>query len=391
MSLNFPPRSDTKAAESEVSFTMDAQQRVRRIMNIIILFLVITSATGLAILGGWLLFHHAFAPPDASPHLISTYRGSNQLVGSSGYHLAWSPDSKRIAFSPGGSTVDIWNIADGEHLSAYTIGAREVLGLAWSPDGARIAASEYSQTSQGYSPTIQVWDAADGSNTRIYHSQIRVSFPYSDSAFLSWSPDGDRIVSAMDGELPQVWDASTGQLLFTYTDDTCPTQPPDVVDECIIALAWSPDGTRIASAGYDGKMQVWSATDGHLLHTFAKDKQIQWWSIIWSPDSKLIIAAHDGGIVTWNADNGRLISEHPSALPDAWSPDGKFYASSALVMTTFTGIMRVWETDSGHLIYTIKIVSPFGMAWSPNGKYIAVGSGAGITIQVWQLPSANRG
>ena len=60
----------------------------------------------------------------------------------------------------------------------------------------------------------------------------------------------------------QVWDAASGGKLATYTGHTNP----------VIAVAWSPNGTSIASAGYDHTVQVWSAPSRSWL---AEKRDIQ--------------------------------------------------------------------------------------------------------------------
>jgi WD40 repeat protein len=64
---------------------------------------------------------------------------------------------------------------------------------------------------------------------------------------LAWSPDGKRIASGGDDNIVHVWDASTGQALLQYRGHT----------DIIFKLAWSPDGAFIASTSADGTVQVW--------------------------------------------------------------------------------------------------------------------------------------
>jgi WD40 repeat protein len=66
---------------------------------------------------------------------------------------------------------------------------------------------------------------------------------------VAWSPDGTRIASGSADKTVQVWDAADGGHVFTYWGHS------DVVS----ALAWSPDGTRIASGSDDHTVQVWVA------------------------------------------------------------------------------------------------------------------------------------
>jgi serine/threonine protein kinase len=66
---------------------------------------------------------------------------------------------------------------------------------------------------------------------------------------VAWSPDGTRIASGGRDKTVQVWDAVTGHAMFTYHDHS----------SWVYTVAWSPDGTRIASAGNDGTVQVWQA------------------------------------------------------------------------------------------------------------------------------------
>ena len=66
---------------------------------------------------------------------------------------------------------------------------------------------------------------------------------------VAWSPDGKRIASGSGDHTVQVWDASNGSHVYTYRGH----------DSDVSTLAWSPDGKYIASAGLDNTVQVWEA------------------------------------------------------------------------------------------------------------------------------------
>jgi eukaryotic-like serine/threonine-protein kinase len=89
---------------------------------------------------------------------------------------------------------------------------------------------------------VQVWDARTGRISVIYRGHDN------GVQALAWSPDGKRIASGSWDTTVQVWNATTGQHLFTYRGHA------DIVG----ALAWSPDGERIASV--DDQLRVWQAS-----------------------------------------------------------------------------------------------------------------------------------
>ncbi len=78
----------------------------------------------------------------------------------------------------------------------------------------------------------------------------------------------------------KVWDATTGQLLLTYSGQA----------GNIRAIAFNPDGARIASASDDGTAQVWDATTGQVLLRLTAHSDVIY-DVVFSPDGKRLASA----------------------------------------------------------------------------------------------------
>ncbi len=91
--------------------------------------------------------------------------------------------------------------------------------------------------------SVQVWDAATGKTLLTYTGHGDGGNVYA----LAWSHDGTRIASGADDKTVRVWNAATGQTMLIYRGHT----------NVVWRVAWSPDDTEIASASQDKTVQLW--------------------------------------------------------------------------------------------------------------------------------------
>ena len=103
--------------------------------------------------------------------------------------------------------------------------------------------------------------------------------------------------------------------------------------KAVNAVAWSPDGTLIASGSSDMLVYVWEATSGTIKHTY-KGHQSFVGTLCWSPDGSKIASGSgdpyqnlDHTVHVWNVLNGQLVfppyQGHSAQIKQvAWSPDG---------------------------------------------------------------------
>ena len=118
---------------------------------------------------------------------------------------------------------------------------------------------------------------------------------HSDQVFaVAWSPDGKRIASGSADETVQVWNAVDGGNTFTYKGHS----------DLVHAVAWSPDGKRIASASWDKTVQVWDAVDGGNVFIYQEHRGAVR-AVAWLLDGmRLASGSVDETVQVWDAADG---------------------------------------------------------------------------------------
>ncbi|CAI7617063.1 unnamed protein product [Penicillium pancosmium] len=190
---------------------------------------------------------------------------------------------------------------------------------------------------------------------------------------IAWSPDGSRLASVSYDKTVRIWDPATGQGISTLEGHS----------DRVSLIAWSPDGNRLASASSDRTVRIWDPATGQSISTLeGHSGSVN--SIAWSPDgSRLASASYDETTRIWDPAAGQSISAlkgHGSwVMSIAWSPDG-----SRLASASFDKTVRIWDPATDQSISTLEGHSDRvnSIAWSPDGSRLASASDD-KTVRIW--------
>ncbi|WP_160299515.1 WD40 domain-containing protein [Leptolyngbya iicbica] len=324
--------------------------------------------------------------------LLHTLTGHRAMVRG----LAFSPDGQRLASGSADATIKLWNPDDGSLSQTVTGHAATVTDVQFSPDGGRLASGSTDKT-------LKLWDLSGQLLTTFEGHQAQVTS-------LDFSPDGQQLASTSEDDELRFWPLNgepgraypgmvevgrsldfspDGQTLVTSgrIDDPAPIvwqlESPlySVVKThaaAVIAIAVSPDGQTIASAGTDGQIQLWQP-DGTSLKVFSGHRAPIIY-LAFSPDgSQFASSSFDGTVRLWQADGtpirtitgdtrlGGLIAFHPTAAEFAISGDDQVVRRFQLDGTQISAIPTQSRLNSS-------------IAWQPQGTQLAIGDGEPIRL-----------
>ena len=293
---------------------------------------------------------------------LMTLAGHSEWANS----VAYSPNGTQLVSGSMDGTVRVWYLRPGrEHVTIESGGAR----AAYSPDGRWLA-------TDGFDGIARVWDAQTGGLVASLAGHTSGQWG------LTWSPDSARLATAGSDGSARVWNAAAGGAAeLVLLGHGVSLDDPDLAT--VRDVAYSPEGTRIATAGFDGTARIWDAQTGHELSKLVGHQGLVV-GVAFSPDgARLATTGTDGNILLWDSATGRqllALHSHDGANPDvAFSPDGR-----RLLTGGSDALARVWDAATGELVLTLSGHRAFiwGAAYSPDGRRVATASADG-TACVW--------
>ena len=333
---------------------------------------------------------------DGTP--VKTVKTEGDFVHS----LSWKHDGSEIATGTRFDSILRINnlISDKDRATGRKTGGGP-MAVAWNPDGGRIA--------------LGCWDhtirliTADGRAGAVLSGRL------GSVGSLAWNPSGDRLVSGGDAFL-RIWNRQG-----------IPMRAVKKHQKYIRSVAWSPDGSAIASVSEDSTARIWSAV-GNVKTVIRLDQRAR--RVAWSPDSQQIVrhvgerradlesrrqprrgarqSTEEHGLSRlepaakpnrrrrlgpclpiWNADGSVASSEkRPDAavLSIDFSPDGSRAAMG--VFREFRGQLALTEADGTKPQFLDAHAGlVHAVAWSPSGEKVVTGS-YDNTLKFWDVKTA---
>jgi hypothetical protein len=287
--------------------------------------------------------------------------------------VAWSPAGDVLAAGDSRGRVFLWDGADGRPRGSFAAHRDRVTAIAFARDGGALVTT-------GADAAVRQWDLAG-------------------RPLAAWP--GRRGTAALSGGWAALADrrstvAFTPRIVLQRLEpDAPPRQLPGIVGEAI-ALASTSDGRLLASAAgsVDGvSIALWDAVDGSLRRSFRAGIGIL--ALAFAPDGARIAGGGDhSDLRVWDAGTGRLLrrllhddegAERVHAV--AWAPDGRtLYAGGR-----FFGV-RAFDPTTGASRRLVPPGLAIGeVAPSPGGSRLAVLRGRwGQALEVIDAETGRR-
>lgn len=296
--------------------------------------------------------------------------------------LAYSPDGKYLA-SSGYHEVLLWESASGKLVRRIGNLAERIYDIAYDRSGERIAVAAGTPGQWG---EVKLFRAGDGSFIR------RIAVSNASILTVAFSPDQSKIASAGADHTIRIHNVDRGKLLATIEDHT----------DWVTDLAWSPDGKKLASSSRDKSVKIFdvqkrkieiedeladhpnpNVLSGKTLLIFSGHTQPVN-AVVFSGDGKLLASAGADRIIRiWNSQTGKLARQIRGI-------GGEIHRLSVtpdnkIVSSSSDRSVRIHQFSNGKLLQTLRGQTDWvtAVAFSPVTKTIASGAFNG-QIRIWE-------
>ncbi|HWP47493.1 MAG TPA: WD40 repeat domain-containing protein [Candidatus Limnocylindrales bacterium] len=313
--------------------------------------------------------------------LIKTFEKSEVPVSS----VTFSSDGQIIAAmgNPGYKTFASWEVSSGKTLTVLSGTDHKITSLAFDPVHRLLATG----SEDGL---LLLWDVRAVDIAKV------LAGPSSDIVSLFFSPDAQLLASQSQDSI-LFWNRESGgvdrilQVFPLYGFFFNPVRSNSRVELTDIGniqyVTVSPDFKTLVVISRNNSVLLLDAQTGQVIKTLQREiySSLPLSSIIFSPDGKLLALKDElGKVALWNVESGQVLHTVFSTGRVLFSPDGRILVSEG---ADENHSLTLWDVAGGQIIKTLSesgyVTS--SIAFSPDGKLLAVGEGTG-TISIYEVP-----
>jgi WD40 repeat protein len=236
--------------------------------------------------------------------------------------LAFTPDSQGLLATCDGGALVAWGVAfqPGQQPPPEFGKVTQTYAASGATDLAFLPAGGLFLT--GGADTVRVWKYAGEAPTKNFGHPNLVDA-------VAFSPDGTQLATGCHDGRVRIIDVAKGQVVKDLAAHVAP------MPASVYCVAWSPDGKQLVSGSYDKTLKLWNVADGKMLmefkaykeKTFEKGHTDGVYCVAFSPDGKFLASGGgDKAIKLWNVADGSVVREFanpalkPPPLPGAAVP-----------------------------------------------------------------------
>jgi RNA polymerase sigma factor (sigma-70 family) len=300
------------------------------------------------------------------------------------FAVAISPDGTMLATagrtSKNGDPVILWDLRTGDKLRTLPGNMYQVFHLAFSPDGKTLAAvsckdSSFAPPKSVRPEYVRLWDVATGKLQELEGHK-------GGATSVAFSRDGTLLATAGHDGIMILWDTATRKPLrkIELVEEPYLHRKGDGFESGgILDVAFAPDGKTLATANHDGTIRLFETATGKQLRVLrGHANSVR--SVAFAPDGKVLASGSaDQTICLWDPATGTLLNPRPGHDGDVEtvlvSPDGKRAFSAGRDRT-----LRVWDLTAGQELLALRDFKSAiaSVALSLDGKLLAVGRVDGL-------------
>lgn len=312
--------------------------------------------------------------PGVCPTISTTPGELNRCGRTTG--VAFSPDGQFVATATETTNpnVHIWRLSDGSLLHDLAgHGTDGSYSVAFSPDGKILATSGRAPScnllqQSDANELVKLWDVASGDLIREIPAACGI---YADSAV--FSHDGTRLATAGDVGPIQIWNVQDGTLMTSISTTNV------ISSLTVYAARFSPDDTLLVGVG-SSTGGVWNATSASLMFSLSSlDGDMN--DAAFSPAGDRIITSGDAGNLRYLDSSGTLLQTFHASDVNYFSRV-VWVDDSHVVNDDWAGNVKSWTRNASDRFVASGSWSlgsqALGLAASPDGTRLLVGGDPGF-------------